>query len=90
MGVKADPESIRDMEKELKDTVKKLESISQGIYSATGNLGDWNDDKAEEFRIIMKRIADLIVAPVDTLNASAPKLEELALALDRYNNIHFD
>lgn len=91
MSVKASPEIIREMEKELGDTVRRLDTISNGIRNVVGKLSTegWDDQQAAEFQRIMYRISDLVVQPVDALKEAMPKLENLAQILDRYQSIKF-
>ena len=89
MGVKASPEAIREMKKEIANTVRDIQRISEGIRSGMSASSNWSDSKAAEFNMIMQRIARLTETPVDTLNAAMPKLEKLAQSLDRYNQVKF-
>lgn len=89
MAVKASPEIIRDMKKDISNTIRDIQRISNGIKSALSATASWDDAKAAQFNALMQQIARLTVAPVDTLNASLPKLEKLAQSLDQYNRVKF-
>ncbi|MDD3219578.1 MAG: hypothetical protein PHC41_11370 [Lachnospiraceae bacterium] len=89
MGVKASPEAIREMKKDIQNTIKDIEYISDGIRNGASASGNWNDDKATEFNLLMQKIARLTEQPVDTLKAALPKLEKLAQSLDKYNSTGF-
>ncbi len=88
MGVKSSPEVIRGMERDIRKTISDIQTISAGIRSGVRST-NWDDAKAQEFKSIMQQIAKLTEAPVNTLNAALPKLEKLALSLDRYNSVRF-
>lgn len=90
MGVKASPETIRNMKKELSNTIRDIERISDGIRSGISASSDWSDSKAAEFNMIMQKIARLTQTPVETLKGALPKLERLAQSLDHYNGVHFN
>ena len=85
MAMKASAEAIREMKKQISQTVKDIEHIQQGISSGIRTTGSWDDAKAAEFNMIMQKIARLTASPVTTLNAAIPKLEKLAQAVDKYN-----
>ena len=89
MAVKASPETIREMKKEISNTIRDIEKISNGIRTGMSASSNWNDAQAAQFNMIMQRIARLTVTPVETLNAAIPKLEKLAQSLDQYNQVKF-
>ena len=89
MAVKASPEVIREMERDITNTVRDIQRISGGIRQGLAATASWDDDKAAEFNMLMQRIARLTEAPVDTLNAAIPKMEKLAQTLDQYNRVKF-
>lgn len=86
MAVKASAETIREMKKQIAQTIKDIERINQGIKSGIRATGSWDDAKSAEFNMLMQKIARLTVSPVETLNAALPKLEKLAQTLDNYNS----
>lgn len=87
MAMKASADTIRDMKKQIAQTVKDIEHIKQGIQSGIRATESW--DKAAEFNMIMQRIARLTASPIQTLNAAMPKLERLAQTVDSYNSTKF-
>lgn len=89
MAVKASPETIRAMKKDIQNTINDIQRISAVIRQGVGATSSWDDAKAAEFRSLMQRIAALTEAPVDTLRAAVPKLEKLAQSLDQYNSVRF-
>lgn len=86
MAVKASAETIREMRKQISQTIKDIQRINEGIRSGVRATGSWDDAKAAEFNMLMQRIARLTVSPVETLNAALPKLDKLAQAVDDYNS----
>lgn len=86
MAVKASAETIREMKKQIAQTIKDIERINEGIRSGIRATSSWDDAKAAEFNMLMQKIARLTASPVDTLNAALPKLEKLAQTLDNYNS----
>ncbi len=90
MAIKASPETIREMKKNLSNTVKELQKTNELISSGTSKaLESWNDDKARHFQQIMDQIKKLTESPIETMNNAQPKLEKLAMALDDYLRIKF-
>lgn len=89
MAVKASAEAIREMKKNISQTINDIQRISSGIKSGMSASGGWDDTKAAEFNMIMQKTARLTESPVSTLQAALPKLEKLAQALDKYNSTKF-
>ena len=89
MAVKASPETIREMKKEISNTIRDIERISNGIKSGMSATSNWDDEQAAQFNMLMQKIARLTATPIETLNASLPKLEKLAQSPDRYNQVKF-
>ncbi len=89
MAVKASPETIREMKREISNTIKDIERISSGIRQGMSATSSWNDAQAAQFNMLMQQIARLTETPVNTLNAALPKLEKLAQSLDQYNRVKF-
>jgi len=89
MAVKASPETIREMKKEISNTIRDIEKISSEIKSALSGTSNWDDAQATQFNMLMQQIARLTATPIDTLNAALPKLEKLAQSLDQYNRVKF-
>ena len=89
MVVKASPEAIREMKKDISDTIKDIERISNGIRTGMSASAGWDDAQAAQFNMLMQQIARLTATPIDTLRAALPKLEKLAQSLDQYNSVKF-
>ena len=89
MAVKASPETIRDMKKDISNTINDLEKVSNGIRTGLSASSGWDDAKAAQFNMLMQKSARLTATPIETLRASLPKLEKLAQSLDQYNRVKF-
>ena len=89
MGIQASSQSIREMEKNLNDTIRDMEQIAAGIKNVLNATKDWNDQQSREFRNVMDKIGKLTIQPVDQLNAGIPRLEQLAQYVDEYSRIRF-
>lgn len=89
MAVKASPEAIREMKKDISNTIKDIERISNGIRTGMSASAGWDDAQAAQFNMLMQQIARLTATPIDTLRAALPKLEKLAQSLDQYNSVKF-
>lgn len=87
--VKASPETIRESKKSINNIIKSIETISTIINTGLKSTNDWNDDKGKEFKEIMKDVAKYVKEPLPTLQKSSKKMDKLAAALDRYNNVKF-
>lgn len=89
MAVKASPETIREMKREISATIADIRGISAGIRSGIPVTEKWDDTQATQFITIMQKVARLTEQPIDTLTAALPKLEKLALSLERYSKVKF-
>lgn len=89
MAVKASPEAIREMKKDISNTIRDIERISNGIKTGMSASSNWDDAKAAQFNMLMQQIARLTATPIESLNAALPKLEKLAQSLDQYNRVSF-
>ena len=90
MAVKASPETIRDMKKQISSTINDIRRISSGIRTVISATEKWDDTQAAQFNMIMQRVARLTEQPIEALNAALPKLEKLALSLEQYNQVKFN
>ncbi len=86
--VKASPESVRQLARDLRVTIKNLEDISAQVRSSS-NVSGWNDSQGEQFKSVVNRIAGLTQSPIATLQGAIPRLEKIAAALEQYNGVKF-
>lgn len=89
MAIKGDAQTVREMKKDISETIKDLEQMSEGIRSGMQATANWDDDKAAEFNLAMSKVARMIESPVDSLKAALPKLERLAQLMDAYTSKRF-
>ena len=89
MGIQASSQSIREMEKNLNDTIRDMEQIAAGIKNVLNATKDWDDQQSREFKDVMDKIGKLTMQPVDQLNEAIPRLEQLAQYVDEYSIIRF-
>ena len=89
MGIQASSQSIREIEKNLNDTIRDMEQIAAGIKNVLNATKDWDDQQSREFKDVMDKIGKLTMQPVDQLNEAIPRLEQLAQYVDEYSRIRF-
>ena len=89
MAIKGDSQTVREMKKDISQTIKDLEHMREGIRSGMQATGGWDDDKASEFNLAMSKVARMIESPVESLRAALPKLERLAQLMDQYSSKRF-
>ena len=53
MAVKASPESIRAMKKDISNTIRDIERISNGIKSGMSATAHWDDAQAAQFNMLI-------------------------------------
>lgn len=81
----ASSEAIREMANAIKVTIKNLQHCSEAIISANSGTLSWDDARAVKFKTNLKIASVAVSAPIDILQATLPKLEALAQAVDDYN-----
>lgn len=86
--IKASPEAVRQLAKDLRTTINNLQDISAQVRSA-GNVSGWSDQQGEQFRSVVNRIAGLTQSPIETLESAIPRLNKIANALEQYNSVKF-
>ena len=86
-AVNASSEVIREVKAGLNGTISELRGAAAKIR-AVGS-GEWNDTQGQKFHDLMRKIAQLVESPIDTLQAAQPKLEKLAQSLDSYGRVKF-
>lgn len=86
--IKASPEAVRQLAKGLRTTINNLQKISSQVKSS-GNISGWNDSQGEQFKSVVKNIAELTQSPIETLEAAIPRLNKIAEALEKYNSVKF-
>lgn len=86
--IKASPESVRQLARDLRTTINNLQNISSQVRSA-GNVSGWNDSQGEQFKTVINRISGLTQSPIKTLEAAIPRLNKIADALEHYNSVKF-
>ena len=63
MAVKASPEAVREMKRDINKMVQDIERISASIKSAVSAITDWEDSRSAEFKSLMQRVAQLTEKP---------------------------
>lgn len=86
--IKASPEAVRQLAKDLRSTINKLQQISEQVKSA-GNVSEWNDSQGSEFKSVVGKISGLTKSPIQTLEGAIPRLNKIADALEKYQNVKF-
>ena len=86
--IKASPEAVRQLAKDLRTTINNLQNISAQVKSA-GNVNGWSDSQGEQFKSVVNRIAGLTQSPIETLESAIPRLNKIADTLEKYNSVKF-
>ena len=86
-GVKANPETLRQMAASIRNTMMELEGIAKALKSSASNMGDWNDTKAAEFRGLVSKIGGLVMKPHPQLQECVQRINKMATALDKYAGV---
>lgn len=86
--IKASPEAVRQLARDLRTTINNLQSISAQVRSA-GNVSGWSDSQGEQFKAVVNRISGLTQSPIQTLEAAIPRLNRIADTLEKYNSVKF-
>lgn len=86
MAMKGDSQTVRDIAKEISETIKDLEQMSEGINNGLQATDKWDDEKAADFNLAMRKVASKVKSPIDDLKKALPKLEKLAQLMDAYTS----
>ena len=86
--IKASPEAVRQLAKDLRTTINNLQNISAQVKSAS-NVSGWSDSQGEQFKSVVNRIAGLTQSPIETLESAIPRLNKIADTLEQYNSVKF-
>lgn len=86
--IKASPEAVRQLAKDLRTTINNLQNISAQVKSA-GNVSGWSDSQGEQFKSVVNRVAGLTQSPIETLESAIPRLNKIADTLEKYNSVKF-
>lgn len=86
--IKASPEAVRQLARDLRTTINNLQDISTQVKSA-GNVSGWSDSQGEQFKSVVNRIAGLTQSPIETLESAIPRLNKIADTLEKYNSVKF-
>lgn len=86
--IKASPEAVRQLAKDLRVTINNLQNISAQVKSA-GNVSGWSDSQGEQFESVVNRISGLTQSPIETLESAIPRLNKIADTLEKYNSVRF-
>lgn len=86
--IKASPEAVRQLAKDLRVTINNLQNISAQVKSA-GNVSGWSDSQGEQFKSVVNRISGLTQSPIETLESAIPRLNKIADTLEKYNSVRF-
>lgn len=85
----ADPETLRRSSRTVRESVRAIKRVSDGIDRTIKGSSGWSDSQGEEFRNVLSRVKRLVDSPLETLEAAPPKIDRLADALDEYQRIRF-
>jgi hypothetical protein len=86
-NVKANPETVRQVKSGLNATINELRGVAAKVRAV--NSGGWDDAQGQQFQALMRKIAQLVESPIESLQVAQPKLEKLAQSLDAYNRVKF-
>jgi len=86
--IKASPEAVRQLASDLRTTISNLNNIANQVRSS-GAVDGWDDAQGAQFKSVVNRVASLTQSPINTLEAAIPRLNKIAEALERYNNVKF-
>lgn len=87
MAMKASSETIRELESDVIAVSRRLDQISTSIFQSTRAIEGWDDEKAAQLAQVMSRVASLTAQPVERLQSSAQRIEQLATIIDDYGHI---
>lgn len=89
MAISTSSKTVSDMKDTLQKTVKEINMVQDGLRSTMQSASGWSDAQGQEYRQLMRKIANLTETPKRTLMGAVPKLERMIQALEAYERIKF-
>lgn len=89
MAIKASTKAISDMKETAQAAIRDINAV-QGELKNTANLvSGWNDNQGQQYRDLMRKIAQLTNTPKQALSNAIPKLDHLIQMLEAYSKVRF-
>jgi hypothetical protein len=89
MAISTSTKTVEDMKVTLQSTVREINAIQAELRSTMQSADNWKDVQGQEYRQLMKKVANLTEAPKQTLIGAVPKLDRMIQALKEYERIRF-
>lgn len=89
MAISTSTKTVEDMKVTLQSTVREINAIQAELRSTMQAVDNWKDVQGQEYRQLMKKVANLTEAPKQTLIGAVPKLDRMIQALKEYERIRF-
>lgn len=89
MAISASTKTVQDMKVTLQQTIKEINLVQDDLRSTMQSAKGWTDAQGQEYRELMKKVANLTEEPKLTLIGAVPKMERMIQALQDYEKIRF-
>ena len=89
MAISTSTKTVEDMKVTLQSTVREINSIQAELRNTMQSADNWKDAQGQEYRQLMRTVANLTETPKQTLMGAVPKLDRMIQALKEYERIRF-
>lgn len=81
--------AINEIRTTMCDAVRDIEAVQNELTQTMSAVSGWNDSQGAQFRMLMRSVARCTEEPKNALKDALPRLERMAEAIERYNNVRF-
>lgn len=89
MAIKASTKAISDMKMTAQAAIKDINAVQNELINTVNSVSGWDDEQGQQYRQLMRKIAQLTNTPKQTLSNAIPKLDHLIQMLEAYNKVKF-
>ena len=89
MAIKASTKVISDMKMTAQAAIKDINAVQNELINTVNSVSGWNDEQGQQYRQLMRKIAQLTNTPKQTLSNAIPKLDHLIQMVEAYSKVKF-
>lgn len=89
MAIKASTKAISDMKMTAQAAIKDINAVQNELINTVNSVSGWNDEQGQQYRQLMRKIAQLTNTPKQTLSNAIPKLDHLIQMVEAYSKVKF-
>lgn len=83
-----DADAVRELMQKVKISAETLRSVQQKFKNVGNDLNEWHDEKGAEVRSVVDNVCNIMQSPIDKLESSVPKMQQVIQIIEDYNSHH--